>query len=86
MKHDQIGQHIAQEYKILTNRHEDSLVEENFCNIKIFYKQRVFEHLIKKNSEFKNTSRQNYLSAVVQLLEEIPLKLLFMYLTKVLTY
>ncbi|KAK1125132.1 hypothetical protein K0M31_006471 [Melipona bicolor] len=82
LKHDQIGQHIAQEYKILTNRYEDSLVEENFCNIKIFYKQRVFEHLIKKNSEFKNTSRQNYLSAVVQLLEEIPSKLLFMYLTK----
>ncbi|XP_054016831.1 MMS19 nucleotide excision repair protein homolog [Hylaeus anthracinus] len=81
-KHDQVGQHIAQEYKLLTNKHEDVLVEENFCNIKIFYKQRVFEHLIKKNYEFENLSRQNYLTALVHLLEEVPMDLLFMHLTK----
>ncbi|OAD54066.1 MMS19 nucleotide excision repair protein like protein, partial [Eufriesea mexicana] len=82
LKHDRIGQYVAQEYKILTNRHEDTLVETNFCNVKIFYKQRVFEHLIKKDSEFENTSRQNYLSALIQLLEDVPEELLFMYLTK----
>ncbi|KOC63670.1 MMS19 nucleotide excision repair protein like protein [Habropoda laboriosa] len=81
-KDDQVGQYIAQEYKILTDRYEDALVNENFCNVKIFYKQRVFEHLIKKNSEFENTSRQNYLTALVQLLEEVSVELLFMHLTK----
>lgn len=60
------------------------MIEENFCNVKILYKQRVFEHLIKKNFEFENISRQNYLSALVQLLEEVPVELFFMYLSKVL--
>ncbi|XP_050484310.1 MMS19 nucleotide excision repair protein isoform X1 [Bombus huntii] len=82
LKHDRIGQHMVQEYKILTNRHEDTLVVENFCNVKILYKQRVFEHLIKKDSEFKNIARQNYLKTLVQLLEEVPLQLLLMYLIK----
>ncbi|XP_076759252.1 MMS19 nucleotide excision repair protein isoform X1 [Xylocopa sonorina] len=82
LKHDQVGKQVAQEYKILTNRHEDSLIEENFCNVKIFYKQRIFEHLIKKNSEFENGSRQNYLTALIQLLEEVPMELLLMHLTK----
>ncbi|XP_043266247.1 MMS19 nucleotide excision repair protein [Colletes gigas] len=81
-KHDQVGQHTAQEYKILTNKLEDVLVEENFCKIKIFYKQRVFEHLIRKNHEFENLSRQNYLTALVYLLEEVPMDLLLMHLTK----
>ncbi|CAK9794946.1 MMS19 nucleotide excision repair protein [Anthophora plagiata] len=82
LKDDRVGPYIAEEYKILTGRHEDVLVDENFCNIKIFYKQRVFEHLIKKNSEFENVPRQNYLTALVQLLEGVPVELLFMHLTK----
>ena len=82
LKHDQIGQYVAQIYAILTSRQENVLVEENFCNIKIFFKQRVFEHLINKNSEFKNSSRQNYLTALVHLLEEVPMELLIMHLTK----
>lgn len=59
-------------------------MEENFCKIKIFYKQRVFEHLIRRNHEFENLSRQNYLTALVGLLEEVPMDLLFMHLKKVL--
>nr|XP_033340790.1 MMS19 nucleotide excision repair protein homolog [Megalopta genalis] len=82
LKHDQIGQQMAQEYKDLTSKQEDALVQENFCIVKIFYKQRVFEHLIKKNLEFEDTSRQRYLTAVVYLLEEAPVELLFMHLTK----
>ncbi|KZC14978.1 MMS19 nucleotide excision repair protein like protein, partial [Dufourea novaeangliae] len=81
-KHDQVGQQIAQEYKCLTNKQEDVLVRENFCNIKIFYQQRVFEHLLKKNHLFEDSSRQNYLTALVHLLEEVPMELLFMHLTK----
>lgn len=81
-KHDQVGPHVAQKYKILTDKQEDALVEENFCKIKIFYKQRVFEHLIRRNHEFENLSRQNYLTALVGLLEEVPMDLLFMHLKK----
>ncbi|XP_076650340.1 MMS19 nucleotide excision repair protein isoform X2 [Halictus rubicundus] len=81
-KHDQVGQRLAQEYKDLTSKQEDTLVQENFCTIKIFYKQRVFEHLIKKNHEFEDSSRQRYLTALVHLLEEAPVELLFMHLTK----
>ncbi|XP_078052901.1 MMS19 nucleotide excision repair protein isoform X2 [Augochlora pura] len=82
LKHDQVGQLIAQKYKDLTSKQEDALVQENFCVIKIFYKQRVFEHLIKKNLEFEDSSRQRYLTAVVYLLEEAPVELLSMHLTK----
>nr|XP_012153539.1 PREDICTED: MMS19 nucleotide excision repair protein homolog isoform X2 [Megachile rotundata] len=82
LKHEHIGQYVAQEYTILTSKQENVLVEENFCNIKILFKQRVFEHLINKNLEFEDSSRQNYLTALVLLLEEIPVELLFMHLTK----
>ncbi|XP_076678333.1 MMS19 nucleotide excision repair protein [Andrena cerasifolii] len=81
-RHIQVGEYIAQKYKILTNKQEDALVKENFCDIKIFYKQRVFEHLIRKNHEFENSSRKNYLTALVHLLEEVPVELLMMHLTK----
>ncbi|XP_031843171.2 MMS19 nucleotide excision repair protein isoform X1 [Nomia melanderi] len=81
-KHDQVGQQVAQEYKTLTSKQEDTLVQENFCTIRIFYKQRVFEHLIKNNHEFEDSSRQRYLTALVHLLEEVPVELLFMHLTK----
>lgn len=74
---------MAQKYAILTSRQENVLVEENFCNIKIFFKQRAFEHLINKNSEFEDSSRQNYLTALMHLLEEVPMELLIMHLTKV---
>ncbi|XP_026674112.1 MMS19 nucleotide excision repair protein homolog isoform X2 [Ceratina calcarata] len=82
LRHDQVGQYVGTEYKILTSRHEDTLVAENFCNIAIFYKQRVFEHLIRKKSEFENSSKQNYLTALVELLEEVPIELLLMHLSK----
>ncbi|XP_076241898.1 MMS19 nucleotide excision repair protein [Calliopsis andreniformis] len=81
-KHDQVGQYVAQEYNILTNKQEDALTEDNFCNIRIFYRQRVFEHLIQKNLDFEGLSRQNYLTALIHLLEEVPMELLFMHLTK----
>lgn len=82
LKHDQVGQYVGTEYKILTSKDESTLVSENFCNIAILYKQRVFEHLIKKKSEFENASKQNYLTALVELLEEVPVELLLMHLTK----
>ncbi|XP_012522997.2 MMS19 nucleotide excision repair protein homolog [Monomorium pharaonis] len=82
LSHDELGQFIGEQYQILVNKYEDILITENFCNVKIFYKQRVFEYLLRQNINFKNMSRQNYLIALVHLLEQIPEELLFLHLTK----
>lgn len=59
------------------------MITENFCEVKIFYKQRVFEYLLQQNINFKNAMRQNYLIALVHLLEQMPEELLFLHLTEV---
>lgn len=83
LSHNEIGRHVSEQYQILVNKHEDILIVENFCNVKIFYKQRVFEHVLQQNINFTNSMRQNYLIVVVRLLEHIPEELLFLYLTEV---
>ncbi|XP_067215509.1 MMS19 nucleotide excision repair protein homolog isoform X2 [Linepithema humile] len=82
LSHNELGRHVSEQYQILVNKHEDILIVENFCNVKIFYKQRVFEHLLQQNVNFTNSMRQNYLIVVVHLLEHIPEELLFLYLTE----
>ncbi|KAK2586153.1 hypothetical protein KPH14_001420 [Odynerus spinipes] len=82
LKHDEVGEYVAQEYKTLTCKMEDTLTSENFCNIKIFYKQRIFQHLLQQNHNFVNNSRQNYLIALTYLLEEMPTELLYMHLSE----
>ncbi|XP_029667958.1 MMS19 nucleotide excision repair protein homolog [Formica exsecta] len=79
--HDEMGQFLSEQYQILVSKYEDTLIEENFCNIKIFYKQRVFEYLLQQTISFTNSSRQNYLIALVHLLEQMPEELLFLHLT-----
>lgn len=81
LKHDEIGEYAAQEYKILTCNMDDVLTYENFCNIKMFYKQRIFQHLLKQNNNFAKNSRQNYLIALTYLIEEIPTELLYIHLS-----
>lgn len=81
--HDEVGQFVSKQYQILVNKYENTLVEENFCNIKIFYKQRVFEYLLQQIISFTSSSRQNYLIALVHLLEQMPEELLFLHLTEV---
>lgn len=83
LKHNEIGEYVAQEYKLLTCKMEDTLTSENFCNIKIFYKQRVFQHLLQQNNSFINDSRQNFLIALIYLIEEMPTELLYMHLSEV---
>lgn len=78
-----MGQFLSEQYQILVSKYEDTLIEENFCNIKIFYKQRVFEYLLQQTISFTSSSRQNYLIALVHLLEQMPEELLFLHLTKV---
>ncbi|KAM0734168.1 MMS19 nucleotide excision repair protein [Formica fusca] len=80
--HDEMGQFLSEQYQILVSKYEDTLIEENFCNIKIFYKQRVFEYLLQQTISFTSSSRQNYLIALVHLLEQMPEELLFLHLTE----
>lgn len=63
------------------NKNDDTLIEENFCHVKILYKQRIFENIIKECNE--STSEYNYLKALIYTCEELPIELLSLYLTKV---
>lgn len=83
LTHNEIGQFIGERYQILVNKNEDILIAENFCDVKIFYKQRVFEYLLRQNVNFTSAMRQNYLIALVHLLEQMPEELLFLHLTEV---
>lgn len=78
-----MGQFVSEQYQILVSKYEDTLIVENFCNVKIFYKQRVFEYLLRQTISFTSSSRQNYLIALVHLLEQMPEELLFLHLTEV---
>ncbi|XP_018400128.1 PREDICTED: MMS19 nucleotide excision repair protein homolog [Cyphomyrmex costatus] len=82
LTHDEIGQIVGEQYQILVSKYEDILITENFCDVKIFYKQRVFEYLLRQNINFTSTKRQSYLIALVNLLEQIPEELLFLHLTE----
>lgn len=82
LTHDEIGQFIGERYQILVSKYEDILITENFCDVKIFYKQRVFEYLLRQNINLTSTTRQNYLIALVHLLEQMPEELLFLHLTE----
>lgn len=79
-----MGQFVSEQYQILVNKYEDTLIVENFCNVKIFYKQRIFEYLLRQTiTSFTSSNRQNYLIALVHLLEQMPEELLFLHLTEV---
>ncbi|XP_032684035.1 MMS19 nucleotide excision repair protein homolog isoform X2 [Odontomachus brunneus] len=82
LNHDRVGRYVSQQYQVLVNNHEDVLVKENFCDIKFLYKQRIFEYLLQQNSNFINSTRLNYLIALVYLLEEIPTELKFLHLAE----
>ncbi|XP_043268206.1 MMS19 nucleotide excision repair protein [Venturia canescens] len=72
--------YAPQEFRTLVKRSESSITEENFCVIRIFYKQRIFQNVIESNRLFEAESRQNYLVALAYLVEEVPTELLFMHL------
>lgn len=74
-------ENVAKEFKILVQKTENALTENNHCYVKFLYKQRIFEHLLLQNQYF--TSRENYLIALMNILEEIPDEFLFLNLTKV---
>ncbi|XP_015600942.1 MMS19 nucleotide excision repair protein homolog isoform X2 [Cephus cinctus] len=82
LRNDRVGYDAALAFTSLADKSEDTLTEENFCNIKIFYKQRIFQNVIQLNSTFDSESRQNYLIAITHLLQEVPHELLFMHLTQ----
>jgi hypothetical protein len=85
LTYDEINRYVGKQYQILVSKHETILMAENFCIVKIFYKQRVFEYLLQQNDNFtSSTTRQNYLIALVHSLKQIPEELLFLHLIKVL--
>lgn len=77
---DAIGSYVPEEFRTLVNKSENTLTEENFCTIKIFYKQRIFQHVIHLEKGFEGQPRQNYLVALAHLVEEVPIELPFMHL------
>lgn len=79
----ELGHKVANGFKTLSDRFEDTLTEDNFCNVKLFYRQRIFQNLIQKNNEFEKESRENYLIALTHLIEEVPTELLLMHLLQV---
>ncbi|EFN81695.1 MMS19 nucleotide excision repair protein-like protein [Harpegnathos saltator] len=82
LTHDRVGQYVSQQYQILISNHEDVLTKENFCDIKIFHKQRVFEYLLQENNNVVNSMRQNYLIALIYSLEQISTELKFLHLAR----
>lgn len=85
LSHERVGRYVSQQYQILASNHEDILVKENFCDIRILYKQRIFEYLLQQNDSFVNSARRNYLIALVHLLTKIPEELKFSHLAEVST-
>ncbi|XP_015513886.2 MMS19 nucleotide excision repair protein homolog [Neodiprion lecontei] len=80
LKDMEMGHNVANGFKTLSDRFEDTVTEENFCNVKLFYKQRIFQNVIQKNNDFDAQSRENYLMALTHLIEEVPMELLLMHL------
>ena len=78
-----IGSCIPEEFKSLVDKNEGTLTEENFCTIKIFYKQRIFQNLIQLNNDFNTKARQNYLRALAYVVEEVPIDLPIRHLERV---
>ncbi|KAK0162859.1 hypothetical protein PV327_006601 [Microctonus hyperodae] len=77
-----IGEFTGEKFHIFVDKNENTLIEDNFCIVKLFYKQRVFQNIIKQNETFIDNARQNYLIALIHLVEETPMELLLMHLVQ----
>ncbi|XP_048516354.1 MMS19 nucleotide excision repair protein homolog isoform X2 [Athalia rosae] len=80
LKDMEVGHIVADGFKTLSDRFEDTLSEDNYCNVKLFYKQRIFQNTIQKNHDFHGPARQNYLVALMHLVDEVPMELILMHL------
>ena len=83
LRHPQIGEHVAREFSALVDKWDDTLTEDNFCQVKILYKQRIFENIIKESSKVSLEFKQNYLTALICTAEEVPIELLLLYIKQV---
>lgn len=83
LKMKDIGEYAGEKINILIDKNEATLITDNCCDIKIFYKQRIFQNFLQQYEQFKDDSTQNYLIALVHLVEEIPMELLLLHLSKV---
>lgn len=80
---EDIGEYAGEKINVLIDKNETTLSIDNHCNVKIFYKQRIFQNFLQQYQQFEENSRQNYLIALVHLIEEVPMELLLMHLSKV---
>ncbi|XP_063979262.1 MMS19 nucleotide excision repair protein homolog [Diachasmimorpha longicaudata] len=83
LKNEDVGEFTGEMFRVLIDREERTLTEENRCTVKIFYKQRVFQNVIQQNEAFEGTARQNYLIALSHLVQEIPIELMSLHLSKI---
>ncbi|XP_015111644.1 MMS19 nucleotide excision repair protein homolog [Diachasma alloeum] len=83
LKNEDVGEFAGEMFRVLIDRGERTLTEENRCAVKIFYKQRVFQSVIQQNGQFEGAARQNYLIALSHLVQEIPVELMSMHLMKI---
>lgn len=85
LQNTEIGNYVAGEFKTLVDRNDDILTEENFCLVKMLYKQRILENIIQGCNESTRETKCNYLKALLYTCQEISMELLSLYLGKVRT-
>ena len=83
LNHIEVGEYVASKFNALVDKFEDTLTEDNFCQVKILYKQRIFENILRESSNASSDSTKNYLTALMHMAEEIPIELLLLYLKEV---
>ncbi|XP_011297077.1 MMS19 nucleotide excision repair protein homolog [Fopius arisanus] len=83
LKNETVGAFVGEQFRVLVERGESTLTVENQCTVKIFYKQRIFQNIIQQNSVFEGAARENYLIALSHLVEEIPVELMALNLSKI---
>ncbi|XP_034949031.1 MMS19 nucleotide excision repair protein homolog [Chelonus insularis] len=83
LKNEIIGEFAGTQIKTFVDDSDSTLIAENYCIIKMFYKQRIFQNIINQNELFNNIARQNYLTAFVYLAEAMSQEILLMHLFKI---
>lgn len=83
LKHTQVGEFVANEFSALVDKCDDTLTKDNFCQVRILYKQRIFENIIKESSKASLEYKQHYLTSLIRTAEEAPVELVLLYLNQV---
>ncbi|XP_033219527.1 MMS19 nucleotide excision repair protein homolog isoform X2 [Belonocnema kinseyi] len=80
LKNPQVGEFVANEFSALVDKCDDTLTKDNFCQVKILYKQRIFENIIKESNNASLEYKKNYVTSCIRMAEEAPVELVLLYL------